>query len=219
MSQRTLFHFIASFLEKPTDRLLLCFNSNDQAKEQMTVSVSVLGKDNAIKYSPLVVRGTYAEMNQQNTGLWSQMNKYKEEVLAQQSNLEMLKKEIEEAQKEQKKALEKAKKPVEIKKNRCAGAVDEDILLNLISADRQSEDFKKAVESANLQTILAGLKDLSEKKKEKARFNKLSSELKKITGSNAEEQGIEYSPASTTEKNEEAVSVSAPQGLFDELPQ
>lgn len=213
-----LFSFLASYLEVPTDRLLLSFNSHDKEKKTMSVSVSVLNKDELPIVSPLVIRGTYDELNGRD-GLWATMMEYKAKVLPFGNNLSALEEEVKKAEKKHQDALKKAKAPVKVAQNRCEGGCNEEMALYLVSDDIQSDEYKKSLEGANLRTILSVLDRLTTTPKEKSRFNKLSSELKKITGSNADGMGITYDPTAKPESTEAEgeEKVKAPAGLFTEF--
>jgi hypothetical protein len=182
--------FFSNFLDTCEDRLLLSFSQKDG--EEMTITTTFYNGDE-IKYQPFVVRGTIDDLAKE-SGYWAEIKKFKDEIIPRFSSLADLEKEIEETEKKYNEKLKKANKIPDVKKGRCSGAFDQEIVNRLLVAPINDDAYPKILESANLQTILEVLPLISDTQ-DKKRFNKVSAELKKVTGAGAEEQGIMYEKA------------------------
>ena len=177
--------FFGGFLESEDDRLLLSFSQ--KTDDQMTITTTFYNGDN-IKYQPFVVRGTIEELAHKD-GYWEQIKRFKNEFIPQFSGLDDLQKELEEAEKILNEKIKKAQQPPSVKQGRCLGAFDQEIVELLLASPINDDAYPKTLETANLQTLLEVLPLIAEIQ-DKKRFNKVSGELKKITGAGAEQQGI-----------------------------
>ncbi len=118
-------------------------------------------------------------------------------VLAEADNLRVLEVELEEKKKKLKEQEDKLKKAPKVNGNRCAGSLDETNLQSLLNVPATDGNFKIALGAANLQTLLKAVDTLKSIKGGKSKFAKVSSELKKITGTTAEDMGHIYEPEET----------------------
>ena len=177
--------FIGSLLASESERLVItCHSANEKG---MWVAVTLYDGDK-IKGQPFIVGGKFEELDSLNDGVLARIKRYQTELLPQIDSLEALKKETIAQEAEYQKRLAKAKTEPTIAKNRCAGPCDEGVQHKLLTVSINDDAYKGLLGGANLLTILAALPECQDK----ARFGKLSSELKKITGHDAEETGFHF---------------------------
>ena len=205
--RRTIPGYIASFLPTKEHKLNITFCCHDMEKGEMTALISVQDEKGEVVLTPFSQTGTYESFNglEENGspakylngkgGLWPSLYRLKT-TLAEADNLRSLEKELEDKKKALKAEEEKLKKAPKVKVdgNRCAGSLDEEALQSIVSTPATDQNFKTALEGANLQTLLKAIEKLETTKGVKSKFAKVSSELKKITGTTAEDMGYTYTP-------------------------
>lgn len=192
--QRPLCEWLGTFLPTDKDRLILSFNSHDAKSRKISVAVSVLDVNGKTLCTPFAIRGSYEELS---ASLWMEIERYRKNVVEKVSSLDALEKEIAEKEKALKKKEDKLSKGAKVDQGRMLGGVDSQMVDVLTSAIPKDDEFKKALGESNFQTILHATQVVKDESKGKMRFNKLSSEVKKIIGTSAEEMGIVYGGSET----------------------
>ena len=223
MKPTNLPEYIANFLPTKEHKLNITFCCHDEDKGEMTALISLQDEKGQVVLTPFSQTGTYDSFNglekdgtpakylNGSGGLWPSLYRLKT-VLAEADNFKLLEAELEEKKKALKLEEEKLKKAPKANGNRCAGSLDEEILKNLVTVPAGDTNFKKALEEANLLTLLRAIETLKTAKGGKSKFARLSSEMKKVTGTTAEDMGHVYEPDESA-TNEEAETSVHPQQM------
>lgn len=205
MSKPSLPVYIAGFLSTKDHKLNITFCCNDQDKGEMTALVSLQNESGEVVLAPFSQTGTYDSFNgidqsgnpalylNGKGGLWANLIKLKT-ILGEADNLRVLEKELEAKKKQLKEEEEKLKKAPKVIGNRCAGSLDDAVLQTLLTVPATDVNYKTAIDGANLQTLLKAAETLKSTKGAKSKFTKVSSEIKKITGTTAEDMGHSFDP-------------------------
>lgn len=225
MKKISLPAYIASFLSTKDHKLNISFCCNDQEKGEMTALISLQNEKGEVVLTPFSQTGTYDSFNGVDEddnpakylngkgGLWPSLFRLKT-VLAEADNLRVLEADLKQKKKALKEEEDKLKKAPKIVGNRCAGGLDETVLQTLLNVPVGDGNHKIALEAANLQTLLKAAETLKNTKGVKSKFSKVSSEIKKITSTTAEDMGHVYAPegAEVEKTKEEIVEKGAEQG-------
>lgn len=214
MKPTNLPEYIANFLPTKEHKLNITFCCHNEKKGEMTALISVQNEKGEVVLTPFSQTGTYDSFNglekdgvtpakylNGSGGLWPSLFRLKT-VLAEADNFRLLEAELEEKKKALKLEEEKLKKAPKVNGNRCAGRLDEATLQTLLSVPAGDGNFKTAIEGANLQTLLKAVETLKTVKGGKSKFARLSSEMKKVTGTTAEDMGHVFSPCDSEIEDE-----------------
>lgn len=186
----------------------ISLNWHSATETEISLIVSMKDKDETVK--PLLLRGTYDEMN---ANWWKEITNYAELQEGFQTNIKVLSDELEAAKKIKEEEVKKAKKPVpkDVSDRRVA-PLDHDMVKTLTMVPTSDQNFKTAVEKASMLTLFAALDNVVEKANAKSVFNKLATEVKKVTGNTVDSYGYEYDKGASQNGPETAEKQAS---LFD----
>ena len=217
--------YIASFLSTKDHKLNITFCCNDQDKGEMTALISLQNEKGEVVLTPFSQTGNYESFNGTDAegnpakylngkgGLWPSLFRLKT-LLGEADNLQQLEAELEQKKKVFKAEEDKLKKAPKVIGNRCAGGLDETVLQTLLTVTAGDGNHKTALEAANLQTLLKAVETLKTVKGAKSKFAKVSSEIKKITGTTAEDMGHDYTPEKVVVEEETGAEQKQQSSLF-----